>query len=95
MENLKSFRKILLSMENEKLEALCEKFLFDHDAAIETTLNYLAHSGLKTSKENIKTCITEMHNNGDFDNVICFSTPLYNNDLYKKFHPDKLSTAWK
>ena len=50
-------------------------------------------SNEKTSKDNIKDCITEMHNKGDFDNVICFSTPLYNNDLYKKFHPDKLSTA--
>ncbi len=82
-------------MDEEELEALCEKFLFDHDAAIEATLNYLCNHGLKVTKEMAKICITEMHKYGDFDDVICFSTPLNNNDLYKRFHPDKLATAQK
>ena len=35
----------------------------------------------------IKDFISEMHSNGDFDDVECWGLPLGSNDLYKKFHP--------
>ena len=82
-----------MSMGDENLGALCDKFVYSHEEAIESTLNFVSKSGLEITEQEVKDCITEMHKRGDFDDVICFSTPLYNNDLYKKFHPDELSTA--
>ena len=35
----------------------------------------------------IKDYMSEMHSNGDFDNVTCFGIELSENQLYKKFHP--------
>ena len=35
----------------------------------------------------IKNYMSDMHSNGEFDNVICFGTELSENQLYKKFHP--------
>ena len=35
----------------------------------------------------IKNYMTDMHSNGEFDDVICFGIELSENQLYKKFHP--------
>ena len=95
MESFNQFRKILLNIEADQLGALCEEFLYDHDGAIQSTLKLVSRANLKVNSNDAKVYLTEMHENGDFDDVNCFSTPLYQNDLYKKFHPDKLSTSWK
>ena len=89
------FRQLLLGMGQEELGSLCEKFLYDHEGAIQSTWNITSRSNLKINLQEVKDLITEMHEKGDFDDVNCFSTPLYENELYKKFHPDKLSTASK
>ena len=75
----------------EELSPLCEKFLYNHDAGIQSALDIAADLGMEITKEEVKDFITEMHLNGDFDDVKCFETPLYNNLLYKKWHPDALS----
>ncbi len=84
-----------MSIGLEELGSLCEKFLFDHAAAINSTLEIISENNLKITKQEVKDFITVMHERGDFDNVICFSTDLLGNDLYKKFHPDKLSISRK
>ncbi|WP_269621764.1 hypothetical protein [Prochlorococcus marinus] len=95
MESFNQFRKILLNIEADQLGALCEEFLYDHEGAIQSTLTLVSRANLKVSSNDAKVYLTEMHEKGDFDDVNCFSTPLYQNDLYKKFHPDKLTTAKK
>ena len=96
MEKYVKFRQLLLNIGQEELGSLCEKFLYDHEGAIQSTRNIVTSIGnLKLNSQEIKDFITEMHEKGDFDDVNCFSTPLYENELYKKFHPDKLSTASK
>ena len=95
MEKYVKFRQLLLDMGQEELGSLCEKFLYDHEGAIQSTWNIASRSNLKINLQEVKDLITEMHEKGDFDDVNCFSTPLYENELYKKFHPDKLSTASK
>ena len=77
----------------DQLGALCEEFLYDHEGAIQSTLTLVSRANLKVNSNEAKVYITEMHEKGDFDDVNCFSTPLYQNDLYKKFHPDKLTTT--
>ena len=95
MESFNQFRKILLNIEADQLGALCEEFLYDHEGAIQSTLEIISGASLKFTEQEVKDFITEMHLRGDFDDVNCFSAPLYQNDLYKKFHPDKLSIAYK
>ena len=95
MEKYVKFRQLLLAIGQEELGSLCEKFLYDHEGAIQLTWNIASRSNLKINSQEVKDFITEMHEKGDFDDVNCFSTPLYENELYKKFHPDKLSTASK
>jgi hypothetical protein len=95
MEKYVKFRQLLLNIGQEELGSLCEKFLYDHEGAIQSTGNIASVGNLKLNSQEIKDFITEMHEKGDFDDVNCFSTPLYENELYKKFHPDKLSTASK
>ena len=95
MEKYLKFRHLLLGIGKEKLGSLCEKFLYDHEGAIQSTLEIISGASLKFTEQEVKDFISEMHLRGDFDNVNCFSAPLYQNDLYKKFHPDKLSIAYK
>ncbi len=95
MENFNQFRKILLNIGEDELGDLCEKFLYDHEGAIQSTLKLVSSSNLNVNSNDAKVYLTEMHEKGDFDDVNCFSTPLYQNDLYKKFHPDKLTIAKK
>ena len=95
MEKFSEFRRLLLKIGIDELGALCEKFLYDHEGAIQSTLEIISGASLKFTEQEVKDFITEMHLRGDFDDVNCFSTPLYQNDLYKKFHPDKLSIAYK
>ncbi len=95
MESFNQFRKILLNIGADQLGALCEEFLYDHEGAIQSTLKLVSSSNLTVNSDNVKLYLTEMHEKSDFDDVNCFSTPLYQNDLYKKFHPDKLTTAKK
>ena len=95
MESFNQFRKILLNIGADQLGALCEEFLYDHEGAIQSTLKLVSRANLKVNSNDAKVYLTEMHEKGDFDDVNCFSTPLYQNDLYKKFHPDKLTTAKK
>ena len=82
-------------MDAEDLGDLCDKFLYDHESAMEDTRKLASSSGQQLTIQEVKDFISEMHKTGDFDDVICFSAPLYNNDLYKKFHPDELSTSSK
>ncbi len=95
MEKYLKFRQLLLGIGKEKLGSLCEKFLYDHEGAIQSSWNIASASNMKINLQEVKDFITAMHEKGDFDDVNCFSTPLIENELYKKFHPDKLSTSWK
>ena len=95
MEKYVKFRQLLLGIGQEELASLCEKFLYDHEGAIQSTLEIISGASLKFTEQEVKDFIAKMHLRGDFDDVNCFSAPLYQNDLYKKFHPDKLSIAYK
>ena len=42
---------------------------------------------MNIDESEIKNCISDMHLNGDFENVFCFGIELSKNQLYKRFHP--------
>ena len=95
MEKFTRFREVLLGIGLEELGPLCEKFIYNHDAGIQSTLNIVEGSCMVITKEEIKDFITNMHRSGDFDDVTCFDLPLYNNNLYKQWHSDNLSRVPK
>ena len=48
---------------------------------------YSSDFELMFNSQEIKDNMTIMHNNGDFDSIVCFGIELSENQLYKKFHP--------
>ena len=88
MNGFNDFQKMINNLNEEKLSELCEKFLTDHDSAMEILSNYCSDFGLILDNTEIKDHMTKMHSNGDFDNVVCFGIELSENQLYKRFHPD-------
>ena len=75
------------NLNEEKLSELCEEFLTNHEAAMNTLLKYCSDFGLTYDTREIKDNMTIMHQKGDFDNIVCFGIELSENQLYKKFHP--------
>ena len=88
MNGFNDFQTMINNLNEEKLSELCEKFLTDHESAMDTLSNYCRDFGLIFDSTEIKDHMTKMHSNGDFDNVVCFGIELSENQLYKKFHPD-------
>ncbi len=86
MVTLEDFRKMTKSLDKGILSDLCEQFVYDHEGAMQETMRFASQFGLELNCMQVKNFITEMHLNGDFDDVECWGLPLGCNDLYKKFH---------
>ena len=89
MGKFKQFRQFILGMNAETLSDLCERFIYDHEGATKLTKKISDSFGLTLTTDVIKDYVTEMHKDGDFDDVYCWGIQLGSNDLYKKFHPQK------
>jgi len=87
MNNFNDFKKMLINLNEEILSELCEQFLFDHEGAMKKLSKYCTDFGLICQNTEIKDYMSMMHQNGDFDDVVCFGIALSENQLYKKFHP--------
>ncbi len=87
MCNINQFKEMIKKLESEKLSEICEQFLFDHEGAMKILTDYCNKFGLQIDDSEIKDYMSNMHSNGDFDNVVCFGIELSENQLYKKFHP--------
>ena len=88
MNRFHDFKKMLVNLSEDNQTELCEQFLTDHEGAMKILSKYCNDSGLIFDNTEIKDHMTTMHNNGDFDKVVCFGIELSENQLYKKFHPD-------
>ena len=86
MTTLDEFRSMLQLLDQEKLSVLCEQFVYDHAGAMAATIEISKAKGLSLDKDTVKEFITEMHENGEFDDVECWGIKLGHNDTYKKFH---------
>ena len=80
------FKNMIRSLEPETLSNLCEQFVYDHEGAIDASIQFASSYGLTVDSEKVKDFITEMHKNGDFDHVECWGSELGDNELYRKFH---------
>tara|TARA_Y100001968_G_C19391056_1_gene735615 strand:- start:61 stop:324 length:264 start_codon:yes stop_codon:yes gene_type:complete len=87
MASIEQFRRMITSLDAETLGGLCEQFVYDHDGAVASVINFSEKNGFSIGCEEVKDFVTEMHIGGEFDHVECWGTPLGTNDLYKKFHP--------
>ena len=87
MSNFNDFQKMIHSLNKEKLSELCEEFLTNHEAAMSILFEYCSDFGLMYDSQEIKDNMAIMHENGDFDDIVCFGIELSENQLYKKFHP--------
>ena len=87
MSNIIQFKEMIKDLNKEILSEICEQFLFDHEGAMIVLTNYCNKFGLNLEDSEIKDFMTDMHENGEFDNVVCFGIELSENQLYKKFHP--------
>ena len=87
MSTFAEFKKMINHLNKENLSELCEQFLTDHEGAMKILSKYCNDSGLIFSNIEIKDNMSKMHNNGDFDDIVCFGIELSENQLYKKFHP--------
>ena len=87
MNNINQFREMIKSIKSNELSEICEQFLFDHEGAMKTLSKYCYNFGMHIDEIEIKNCMSYMHSNGDFDDVVCFGIELSENQLYKKFHP--------
>ena len=87
MSNINKFKEMIKDLKSEVLSEICEQFLFDHEGAMKVLTEYCYKFGLYIDDSEIKDYMSEMHSNGDFDNVVCFGIELSENQLYKKFHP--------
>ena len=87
MSNIKQFKKMIKELESENLSEICEQFLFDHEGAMKVLKEYCNNFGMQINDLEIKNYMTDMHSNGEFDDVTCFGIELSENQLYKKFHP--------
>ena len=87
MSNINQFKEMISELKSEVLSEICEQFLFDHEGAMKVLAEYCYKFGINIDDSEIKDYMTDMHSNGDFDNVVCFGIELSENQLYKKFHP--------
>ena len=87
MSNINQFREMMNDLKSDILSEICEQFLFDHEGAMKTLTEYCYKFGLNIYDLEIKNYMSDMHSNGEFDNVVCFGIELSENQLYKKFHP--------
>ncbi len=87
MSNINQFKKMIKDLESEVLSEICEKFLYDHEAAMKVLSEYCNNFGMPIDDSEIKNYMSDMHSKGDFDDVVCFGIELSENQLYKKFHP--------
>ena len=87
MATLEQFKEMITRLDQDVLANLCEQFVYDHEGAINATINFAADFGLTIEPSGVKDFVTEMHKSGDFDHVECWGLQLGSNDLYKKFHP--------
>ena len=87
MSNINQFREMMNDLKSDILSEICEQFLFDHEGAMKTLTEYCYKFGLNIDDLEIKNYMSDMHSNGEFDNVVCFGIELSENQLYKKFHP--------
>ena len=72
MSSCNDFKDMINHLNEEKLSELCEKFLTDHETAMNILFKYCIDFGLILDNTQIKEYMTSMHSNGSFDNVICF-----------------------
>ena len=87
MSNIDQFKGMIKGLKSEVLTEICEQFLFDHEGAMKILTEYCYRFGLHIDDSEIKNYMSDMHLNGDFDDVVCFGIELSENQLYKKFHP--------
>ena len=87
MSNFTEFKTMINNLNKENLSELCEQFLTDHEGAMKVLSKYCSDYGLIFSNIEIKDHMSNMHSNGDFDDILCFGIELSENQLYKKFHP--------
>jgi len=87
MSTFYEFKKMINNLNDKNLSELCEQFLTDHEGAMITLSKHCSDSELIFDHIEIKDHMTLMHNNGDFDDIVCFGIQLSENQLYKKFHP--------
>ena len=87
MVSLERFKLMIKNLDQDVLATLCEQFVYDHEGAINATIEFAADFGISIEPKVVKGFITEMHKSGDFDHVECWGLELGSNDLYKKFHP--------
>ena len=87
MSKINQFKKMIENLNSEVLSEICEQFLFDHEGAMKVLTEHCNGVGMHLEDSEIKDYMTDMHSNGDFDDVICFGIELSENQLYKKFHP--------
>ena len=87
MSTFTEFQKMINNLNKENLSELCEQFLTDHEGAMKILSKYCSDYGLIFDNIDIKEHMSTMHNNGDFDDIVCFGIELSENQLYKKFHP--------
>ena len=87
MSTIIQFKEMIKDLKSDVLSEICEQFLFDHEGAMRVLSEYCNKLGMHIDDSEIKNYMSEMHSNGDFDNVICFGIELSENQLYKKFHP--------
>ena len=87
MSTYTEFKQMIDNLNNENLSELCEQFLTDHEGAMKVLSKYCSDYGLSFDNTVIKEYMSMMHNNGEFDSIVCFGIELSENQLYKKFHP--------
>jgi len=87
MTNIVQFREMIRTLKSDDLSEICEQFLFDHEGAMKTLSEYCKNYGMHINDLEIKNHMSNMHSNGEFDDVVCFGIELSENQLYKKFHP--------
>ena len=87
MSSINKFKEMIKDLKSEVLSEICEQFLFDHEGAMRVLSDYCNNFGMNIDDSEIKNYMSDMHSNGDFDNVVCFGIELSENQLYKKFHP--------
>ena len=87
MNNINQFKEMINDLNSEFLSEICEQFLFDHEGAMVLLSKCCKKFGMEIDDSEIKNYMSEMHSNGDFDDVVCFGIELSENQLYKKFHP--------
>ena len=87
MSNIIQFKEMIKNLKSEVLSEICEQFLFNHEGAMKVLTEHCYNYGLNIDESEIKNYMSNMHSNGEFDNVVCFGIELSENQLYKKFHP--------